>query len=357
MKKTSFYLNMAASALFALGLCISFQSCAVADNSSENDDPEPVDNRIKTAEEFLAAVQKGGVVELAPNAQIALTEPVTLTQDVSIMGNDENPASLKLAGGFITDKSLNIDYVNIDASELTTPLISFPAAEEAPAEWVKIPIISLSNVLIWGLGQSLIYSGIKNYAVESFIIDNSLVEVVKDITVFDYTKGSVVLNQAFSKSTLRATLPTQKSMYSSQSGQKATEYAADATQTFSFLDCTVYNFAVGKNFFSHRQSNQKWMSYELKYNIFLDCGKKGQVVRGINGGQNGSNPTWSVIGNAFQFTVDNVITDSSADESTGDDNGPVTDSFNGVVKFGDVASGDFSQNSVSAGAPYWIRLL
>lgn len=357
MKKTSFYLNMAASALFALGLCTSFQSCAVVDNSAEEDNPVPVDNRIKTAEEFLAAIQKGGSVELAPGAEIVLTEPVTLTQDVMILGDDVEPASLKLAGGFITDKSLNIDYVNIDASELATPLISFPTAEEEPAEWVKIPIISLSNVLINGLGQSLIYSGIKNYAVETFIIDNSLVEVVKDITVFDYTKGSVVLNQAISKSTLRATLPTSKSLYSSQSGQKATDFDANAIQTFSFWDCTVYNFAVGKNFFSHRQSNQKWMSYELKYNIFLDCGKKGQVVRGINGGQNGSNPTWSVIGNAFQFTVDNVITDSSADESTGDDNEPVTESFNGVVIFGDVANGDFSQNSVSAGAPYWIRLL
>lgn len=352
MKKTSFYLNVAVSALFAMGLSTSFQSCTVTDNPAEPEEPVVVDNRIKTAEDMLAAIQNGGAVELAAGAEIELTEPINVPGLVEIIGDEENPATIKLAAGFVVSQSFAIDNVVIDASELATPLISLPA-EEAPATWVEIPVIGLNNVVINGLTQAVFYSGVKQYAIQDFVIDNSIIQVAADVTAFDYTKGSVALNQTIKNSTLYATLPTTKSLYSSQSGQKATEFNGDAIQKFSFQNSTVYNFAVTKNFFSHRQSNQTWLAYDIQNSIFLDCGKKGQVVKGVNGGQSGKNPTWTIAGNAFQFTVDGAVSDTSAEESTGDDDEPVTDSFVGTVSFANAAAGDFTQNAVKAGDPRW----
>ena len=99
----------------------------------------------------------------------------------------------------------------------------------------------------------------------------------------------------------------------------------------------MYNLAPGKNFFSHRQSNQKWLVYSVQSNIFVNCGKSGQVIKGINGGQQGTNPTWIVANNIFNFNGE----DTSAAETTGDADEPVKDSAAGVMTFNSVETPDF----------------
>jgi hypothetical protein len=71
----------------------------------------------------------------------------------------------------------------------------------------------------------------------------------------------------------------------------------------------------------------------------------------MNGGQGGKNPEWFVTGNVFNFEG----ADTSADESTGDDDQPITDSKAVVVNFADVAFGDFTQSDAEAGDPIWIK--
>ena len=100
----------------------------------------------------------------------------------------------------------------------------------------------------------------------------------------------------------------------------------------------MYNLAPGKNFFSHRQSNQKWMTYVVQKNVFVDCGKSGQVIKGMNGGQSGANPIWDINTNLFNFEG----ADTGAAESTGDDAEPINNTIEGLIVFTDPAAPDFS---------------
>jgi len=200
--------------------------------------------------------------------------------------------------------------------------------------------IQISDLTIKSLGKSLYYSnGKKNYG--DFIMNICHVEVTSSVIVFNYTKGSAVVNLTLTNSTFYAPTATTTQFYSSQAGQKLTEIIIDATQKFSFQNCTLYNMAKNKNFFSHRQNSQKWLSYEAKNSIFVNCGKSGEVVKGMNGGSAANdNPTWSIDGNLFNYDG----ADTSANETTGDtsEGEGVQNSVAGVVTFKDPSNGDFS---------------
>jgi len=242
------------------------------------------------------------------------------------------PNGLHIVTGDIM--ALGHQNATIDASGLEGPMITTPA--EAPDEWVKANIL-IDDVTIKGLKKPLFASAAKNYYYEQFSIWGSVIEVAADVTTLDFTKGSVA-NLMISSSTIYAPKATTKAFYSSQSGQKATEYAEDAEQSFTIFASTLYNLAPGKNFFTHRQSNQKWLTYNLQNNIFVNCGKSGQVVKGVNGGQNGKNPKWMIVNNLFNYDGK----DTSAEESTGDADEPVEKSIPGVVTFADANAGDFN---------------
>ena len=222
----------------------------------------------------------------------------------------------------------------IDASELTGALVSL----QAPAEgWTEADNVTIKDVKVTGLQKALIATAGKNYYAKTVEVNNAVVEVTADVTTFDFTKGGVAGTLKIQKSTLYATTTTTKSLYSSQSGQKATEYKDDAIQTFDISNSTFYNFAKTKNFFSHRQSNQTWLAYTIKNNVFVDCGKSGQVIKGLNGGSAGSNPTWTIEGNLFNFDE----ADTSAAEETGDSAEPVNNNVAGVITFTSVTTPDF----------------
>ena len=242
----------------------------------------------------------------------------------------------------------------IDASGLEGNLIQMaatydPSSDPTPTEWT-VADVTVKNVAIKGLKKALFYSTQKMYVANDFVIDNCIVELAADATTIDYTKGSTAKNITVTNSTIYAPTATTKAFYSSQSGQKYTEYdtTAEAMQTFKFHGNTMYNLAPTKNFFTHRQNNQKWLAYDVENNIFVNCGKSGQVIKGMNGGAGGANPTWTIIGNAFNFDG----ADTSAAESTGDTdhtgdetpglNETVQNSVAGVVAFTDVATGDFN---------------
>lgn len=230
--------------------------------------------------------------------------------------------------------TINGNGAIIDASALEANMIQWTNIDAA-ATWTKADV-SISGVTVKGLKKALFFSNSKYYY-GNFTLINSFIEQAADATTFDYTKGSVALNFTIAGSTIYAPTATTKSLYSSQGGQKASEYNADATQNFLFSLNTMYNLAKGKNFFTHRQNSQKWISYTVQNNLFVNCGKSGQVIKGLNGGGSSANPTWVVKGNAFNFDG----ADTSAAEATGDDEEPVKESVAGVMTFNNVETPDF----------------
>ena len=286
----------------------------------------PVDITIAPTEGDIAAALKAETDKVVKvgNITINLTENGAYTVGATLVA----PNSITING----------NGAIIDASALEANLIEFAAKAAEDTEWTNANV-SISGVTVKGLKKALFFSNSKYYYGD-FSLINSVVEQAADATTFDYTKGSVAVNFTVTCSTIYAPTATTKSLYSSQGGQKATEYKDDATQSFAFLLNTMYNLAPGKNFFTHRQSNQKWLAYGVHSNIFVNCGKSGQVIKGMNGGQSGANPTWVISGNAFNFDG----ADTSAAEATGDDEEPVKESVAGIVTFTDAANGNFSGN-------------
>lgn len=270
----------------------------------------------------------------------ALAEAVEGKEVKSITINLTQGVTYTVSAALVTpaDFTINGNGATIDASALEANLIQM-AAVESPTEWTKADV-TISGVTVKGLKKALFYSTNKKYIAENFIIDNCVVEIAADATTIDYTKGSTAKNITVTNSTFYAPTATTKSFYSSQGGEKYTEYdySADAMQTFTFTNNTMYNLAKSKNFFTHRQSNQKWMTYDVKNNIFVNCGKSGQTIKGMNGGSQGANPTWIIDNNAFNFDG----ADTSAAEVTGDADEPVKNSVAGIMAFTDAANGDFS---------------
>ena len=290
--------------------------------------PEDVKVTIASGDISAALDEALAKVKVVKDIRINLTDGGEYTISKSIVV----PNSLYIVTGDIM--AWEQQNATIDASALEGPMITTPA--EAPGEWVKGQIL-VDDVTVKGLKKALFASAAKNHYYEQFSIWGSVVEVAADVTTLDFTKGSVA-NLMISSSTIYAPTATTKAFYSSQSGQKATEYADGTEQQFIIFGSTLYNLAPGKNFFTHRQSNQTWLTYNLQNSIFVNCGKSGQVVKGVNGGQNGKNPKWMIVSNLFNYDGK----DTSAAEDTGDADEPVEKSIPGVVTFADAAAGDFN---------------
>ena len=231
----------------------------------------------------------------------------------------------------------------IDASGLSSNFIQMVTTDN-PAVTVPVEYVSIHNATVKGLKKPLFYSAQKGYLINWLTIDNSIIEVAADATTIDFTKGSAARNFNIENSTIYAPVATTMSFYSSQAGQKLTELDEEGIQTFIVKNSTMYNLAKGKNFFTHRQNNQKWLAYNVENSIFVNCGKNGQTIKGLNGGGSSANPTWTITGNAFNFEADGVMTDTSAAEDTGDttEGEGVQNSVAGVVTFTDAANGDFN---------------
>ena len=161
------------------------------------------------------------------------------------------------------------------------------------------------------------------------------------------------------------------SLFSSQSGQKATEAGLEK-QVFSFQNSTFYNIANGKNLITHRQAGQTWLNFELKNSIAVNSGKSGQFVVGMNQGQVSANPVWAVSGNSFNFEGEEGLADTSAAEAekagqkevekedgTKEKVDIVTDNVEGVVHFVNPVEADFTlaycpQLLAKIGDPRWV---
>ena len=231
---------------------------------------------------------------------------------------------------------INGNGATIDASALEAAMITTPAGDLA--EWQEGDFI-IKDANFKGVKKGFFTSARKNFLYKEFTIDNCVIEIASTNGFeFDFRKGSVAKNFNILNSTIYAPEATKNSLYTSQSAQKGTEAPGVTVQTFTIENSTLYNLAKAKNFFTHRQSNQKWLAFTLKNNIFVNCGKTGQVVKGVNGGSSGANPIWTIDGNVFNFDG----ADTSAAESTGDVDEPVKNSIAGLVIFTDAVKGDFN---------------
>ena len=264
----------------------------------------------------------------------------------------------------------------IDASALTNAMIMLPKQAGVDADekgFYALGDVTIQGVRITGVPKQVFWANQTKYLIPNFTVDNSVIALAaSNANVFDTSRGGVIGNFIIKNSTIAC--PDGKntgSLFSSQSGQKATEAGLEK-QVFSFQNSTFYNIANGKNLITHRQSGQTWLNYELKNCIAVNSGKSGQFVVGMNQGQTSANPVWAVSGNSFNFEGEEGLADTSAAEAekagqkevekedgTKEKVDIVTDNVEGVVHFVNPAEADFTlaycpQLLAKVGDPRWI---
>ena len=283
---------------------------------------------------------------------------------VVVRGGKNYTASktIEINGAFNIAVHESDGIATIDASQLVGPFVQMatPNVEADANGFYHIGDINFNDVKITGLAGQLFYANKQKVLIDNLNFAGSILQVNGgNKTVFDTNGGGVIANLNIQNSTIYANPQNTGALYSSQSGQKATDAGLE-TQTISINSSTLYNIAYGKNVNNHRQSNQTWLSYVLSNSIVLDCGKDGQFVKGLNGGQSGANPTWAIANNSFLRTVDGVIEDHSSLESTGDADEPVRNNVEDYTTFADLANGDFTveagslQAKMKVGDPRWL---
>ncbi len=299
--------------------------------------------------------------EYPTTAELNTTAPVRFLNGSDI---DAGAATIVVKNGMTLGGSIEFNGVNIDATDLNAPVITLAGNEYKMQSngFYNMGAIKFLNMNVKGVAQQLVYGNKVKNQISELLVENSVIKLVGSNKVaFDFNGGGAIGAFNIKKSTIFADPASEASLFSTQSGNKATE-AGFTTQNFAIDNSTLYNIAVGKNFYTHRQANQTWIAYYLRNNIFMNVGKSGQVVKGINQGQSGKNPKWTVNGNVFLYANENgELKDTSADESTGDSDEPVQNSIatNGAT-FAGLADGNFNgtlftENPISAnpGDPRW----
>jgi len=284
-------------------------------------------------------------INLAAGGAYTVGQAIPVSGALTIKGDDTNPAV-------------------IDATALSSAMIAvnttLPESLLDESGFYKLGDVLIQGVKVNGLPAQLFFANGQKCLIQNFTLDNSVIEVNGGSkNTIDFAGGGVVADLKVTNSTIYSLKAHTGSIYSSQSGQKATEAGLEA-QYFTLANSTFYNMANGKNTFTHRQSGQKWLNFTITNCVSIDTGKNGQFVKGINGGQASANPVWNVSGISSLYTVDGVLTDVTASESTGDDKEPITNPVEGLIVFtGDYKAGDFTmgdcpQNVARIGDPRWL---
>ncbi|MBE6259330.1 MAG: DUF5123 domain-containing protein [Prevotella sp.] len=268
------------------------------------------------------------------------------------------------------------EQATIDASALTNAMIMLPKQAGVDANeqgFYALGDVTIQGVKITGVPKQVFWANQTKYLIPTFTVDNSVIALAaSSANVFDTSRGGVIGNFVIKNSTIAC--PDGKntgSLFSSQSGQKATEAGLEK-QVFSFQNSTFYNIANGKNLITHRQAGQTWLNFELKNSIAVNSGKSGQFVIGMNQGQVSANPVWAISGNSFNFEGEEGLADTSAAEAekagqkeVEKEDGSkekvdiVTENVEGVVNFVNPVEADFtlaycSQLLAKIGDPRWI---
>ena len=301
--------------------------------------------------------------EYPTTGEINTSSPIRILNGSDI---DAGVATIVVNNGMTLGGSIEFNGVNLKAGEgFNAPFITLGTNEYKLQDngFYNMGTIKFLNMNIKSGTQQILYGNKVKNQISELLVENCFVDVDGCTKVpFDFNGGGAIGAFNIKKSTIWAANATDQSLFSTQSGNKAID-AGFTTQNIAIDNSTLYNIAKSKNFYTHRQSNQTWLAYYLRNNIFVNVGKSGQVVKGINQGASGKNPKWTVSGNAFFFDDgEGGLKDTSADESTGDTDEPVLNSLSGKFAFNSVETPDFggtftlnygSHENENLGAPRW----
>ncbi len=248
----------------------------------------------------------------------------------------------------------------IDASALTAPFIkmsSTPAVDKNDKDAYPIDGITIKDVTINKLSQSLVDGKSEIYYLKGITIDNSVINVSGSKHIIDFQNKGLAEVLSIKNSTLWASDDAKHTgrLYQQQSGKKPAEVGAEMLKV-SITNSTLYNISNSQNYVGYYRENSKpYHWFEVQNSVIVNCATSGNFVKSLNQKQVGANANWNVDGNVFNWGG----ADTSADEVSNSASGVVKNSIAGVITFTDAANGDFNGSVAAAvdpstaGDPRW----
>lgn len=313
MKKFSFFLSCAATALFAMGLT----SCEqVQDNPSTPVTPTPQTITIQKGDTLATIINKMAetagekiVVEIPAGVDTLYTGEITIPADKKLTIAGNNLAVLVSTKSILASNSITVKDIVIDGEKNDKPIFQIDGA--APSDVFTIDNISFTNVLVKNLKSEFFYANKKKVVVKNFVVDNSIIAVkgATKKTIFSFNGGGLPEALSVNNSTLYGDSKVtwqNGGFYSTQSGSKMADLNIESN-TITITNSTFYSICKGQNLSTLRQNSANGQLYIVKNSIFVDCGKndpskkESQTIAGLNANNSGKDINWDVDGNVVMI--------------------------------------------------------
>ena len=288
---------------------------------------------------------------LADNGTYTVSAPIVAPSDlyISLPIGSEGVATIDASGN-------EGDFITLNGSTTFAK-----KADGADSDHYLIDMVGIAGVKITGLKGALITDAQKTL-VNGVAIANSVIEMpAAGKNVLNFSGKGYVGKVKVLNSTIYA--KDKNTGFFAQYGSRPKNIDGDWLQEFDVQNSTIVNIANGKNFCDLKQSGTAQNVYTLKNNIFVDCGKSGQVVVGFNKGQTSATPVWNVDGNIFNAGGEDKSTAEVEKAGKVGEEDIVKNSVAGVVTFANAAEGDFNaqlgvalaptEPTVAVGDPRW----
>lgn len=301
MKKFSFFLNCAATALFAIALTACQQ---VKDNPSGNDNPANQAITIQSGDTLapvykqLAATTNDIVIEIPAGVDTVYTGKIELTpgQKFTLVGDEKNPPVVVPTASMKFGNTFTIKNVIFDCSEFTNHLLMMTKGDAADESLkvesgqyvIKSPVV-IENVVAKGLTKAFFYDNGAPYAFEEFSIVNCVVGYKSQGNLVLNFAASMAINFSIAHSTFYSEdKNTTSANFIGLSGKRPWQITGyeDKEGLFICAYNTFANIAYKKQFLNtNTLKGQNKYKYAVASNIFYNCSNK-QIYKNMTNNKN-----------------------------------------------------------------------
>ena len=281
MKKFSFFLSCAASAMFAIALT----SCEAVQDNPSGGDPSQQAITIQSGDTLalvykqLAATTNDIVIEIPAGVDTVYTGKIELApgQKFTLVGDEKNPPVVVPTASMKFGNTFTIKNVIFDCSKFTNHLLMMTKGDAADESLkvesgqyvIKTPVV-IENVVAKGLTKAFFYDNGAPYAFEEFTIFNC--------NVGYKSQGNLVLNFAASMAiNFSIVKEAGTANFIAMSGKRPWQITGyeDKEGLFICAYNTFANIAYKKQFFNtNTLKGQNKYKYAVVSNIFYNCSNK-----------------------------------------------------------------------------------
>lgn len=312
---------------------------------------------LSAAEPIVVAPQAGADIAAAVAEAKAGQEVGKITINLAENADYTLSASIETADGL----EINGNGATIDASALETPFIlmsSTPGVEENNG-YFRIDAITVSNVTVNGLKNSIFYDGDVKYCVVDFTLDGVTFSLattgVQNESLISFKAGGAK-DFTVKNSTIYGNGEVAKYFIRYNNSARLDRYGFDKDTEFqcmTYLNNTFYNLLKEDGQWGNYNGiqGQNYSKFDVEKNIWFDCGN--DIIRRMAGGRFGGNAPLTFAYNTY--FEDGV---SIAESEASYDNSQTILISN--PDFANAAEGNFTigastqQAEYQTGAPRWL---